>query len=303
MKPTTLTYFLLFTIFLIAQSPIAIAQQKSSQKYLGQPAPTSTPALFAPGLVSINGLTEFGSVFSKDGNTFYYAIEPNGKAEIHSIKFVNNAWSKPEVVLLHDRYGYNDPFLSPDEKRLYFISTRALDGKSDPKDYDIWYVERKGNSWSEPINAGDQINSPRNEYYMSFTKTGTMYFSSNRNTEEHSNDYNVYSSKSINGKFQAPIKLSNAINSDAYEADVFVAPDESYLIFSAEKPGGYGRGDLYISFSNANGTWTDAKNVGKEINGRRSEYCPFVTADGKYFFYTKENDIYWVDTSFIEKLR
>lgn len=301
MKPVN-TYSLLLTIFLSAQSPIAIGQT-TAQKYLGQPAPTLTPALFAPGLVSTNGRTEFGSVFSKDGNTFYYAIEPNGKAEIYASRFVNNAWSKPEVVLVHEKYGYNDPFLSPDEKRLYFISTRALDGKGDPKDYDIWYVERKGNGWSEPINAGDKINSTKNEYYMSFTKTGTMYFSSNRNTQERSNNYDVYFSKSVNGEFQTPVKLSNAINSDAYEADVFVAPDESYLIFSAEKPGGYGSGDLYISFRNTNDTWTDAKNVGKEINARRSEYCPFVTADGKYFFYTKENDIYWVDTSFIEKLR
>jgi hypothetical protein len=130
-----------------------------------------------------------------------------------------------------------------------------------------------------------------------------MYFSSNRNTKDNSNDYNVYSSKSINGEFQTPVKLSNAINSDSYEADIFVAPDESYLIFSADKPGGYGSGDLYISFRNANGIWTDAKNIGNKINADRSEYCPFVTSDGKYFFYTKENDIYWVDTSFIHKLK
>ena len=300
MKPAITT--LLLIIFLIIQSPLAIGQ-KTSQKYLGLPLPGSTPALFAPGLVSTKGLTEFGSVFSKDGNTFYYAIEPNGKAEIHSIKFVNNAWSKPEVVLVNEKYGYNDPFLSPDEKRLYFISTRALDGKGDPKDYDIWYVERKGNGWSEPINVGDKINSSKNEYYMSFTKNGTMYFSSNKEDKDNSNNYDIYSSKNINGEFQTPVKLSDAINSSAYEADVFVAPDESYLIFSAEKPGGYGRGDLYISFRNADGTWTNAKNAGKEINAERSEYCPFVTADGKYFFYTKGNDIWWVDTSFIEKLR
>lgn len=294
---------LLFTCTLAFSVSFSGQAQQKTTRYLGQAVPTSVPELFAPGLVSTNGRTEFGSVFSKDGNTFYYAIEPNGKAEIYSIKFVNNVWSKPEVVLTHDKYGYNDPFLSPDEKRLYFISTRALDGKGDLKDYDIWYIEKKGDGWSEPINAGDKINSPRNEYYMSFTKTGTMYFSSDRDTEEHSNDYNVYSSKNVNGEFQTPVKLSNAINSDTYEADVFVAPDESYLIFSAEKPGGHGSGDLYISFRNTNGTWADAKNVGKEINAKRSEYCPFVTADGKYFFYTKENDIYWVNTSFIEEMK
>ena len=295
-------YILFPYVLVIAISISGQCQQKVSN-YLGQPYPGSTPTLFAPGLVSTEGQTEFGSVFSKDGNVFYYAAEPNGKAEIRSMRFKNNTWSKSEVVLIHDRYGYNDPFLSPDEKRLYFISDRALDGKGDKKDYDIWYIEKKGDRWSEPINAGDKINSSKNEYYISFTKKGTMYFSSNRNAVAYSNDYNVYSSKSINGQFQTPVKLSNAINSDYYEADVFVAPDESYLIFSADKPGGYGNGDLYISFHNANGTWTDAKNIGNEINSERSEYCPFVTADGKYFFYTNENDIYWVDTSFIDKLK
>jgi hypothetical protein len=295
-------HFLLTYVVVIAISISGQCQQKTFN-YLGQPDPGSTPALFAPGLVSTEGQTEFGSVFSKDGNVFYYAAEPNGKAEIRSIRFKNNTWGKPEVVLIHERYSYNDPFLSPDEKRLYFISNRALDGKGDKKDYDIWYIEEKGNRWSEPINAGDKINSFKNEYYISFTKTGTMYFSSNRNTLEDTNNYNVYSSQNRKGEFQTAVKLSNAINSDFYEADVFVAPDESYLIFSAEKPGGYGGGDLYISFRNANGTWTDAKNIGNKINTERSEYCPFVTADGKYFFYTKENDIYWVDTSFIDKLK
>ncbi len=295
-------HFLLPYVLVIAISISGQCQQKTFN-YLGQPDPGSTPALFAPGLVSTEGQTEFGSVFSKDGNVFYYAAEPNGKAEIRSIRFKNNTWGKPEVVLIHEQYSYNDPFLSPDEKRLYFISNRALDGKGDKKDYDIWYIEEKGNRWSEPINAGNKINSFKNEYYISFTKTGTMYFSSNRNTLEDTNNYNVYSSQNRKGEFQTAVKLSNAINSDFYEADVFVAPDESYLIFSAEKPGGYGGGDLYISFRNANGTWTDAKNIGNKINTERSEYCPFVTADGKYFFYTKENDIYWVDTSFIPKLK
>jgi hypothetical protein len=294
---------LLFSYVLVTAISTAGSCQPKASNYLGQRGPGSTPTLFAPGLVSTDEQTEFGSVFSKDGNVFYYAAEPNGKAEIRSMRFKNNTWGKSEVVLIHNRYSYNDPFLSPDEKRLYFISDRALDGKGDKKDYDIWYIEEKGNRWSEPINAGDKINSSSNEYYMSFTTTGTMYFSSNRNTQEDTNNYNVYSAKSIKGEFQTPAKLSKAINSDFYEADVFVAPDESYLIFSADKPGGFGGGDLYISFRNANGTWTEAKNVGHEINAERSEYCPFVTADGRYFLYTKENDIYWVDTSFIDKLK
>lgn len=44
--------------------------------------------------------------------------------------------------------------------------------------------------------------------------------------------------------------------------DPFIAPDESCLIFSSNRPGGYGSNDLYISFRNDNDTWTAPRNMG-----------------------------------------
>jgi hypothetical protein len=280
------------------------ATMTAQTKYLAQPLPGSTPAVFAPQLISTPDVTEFGSIFSKDGNEFFYASEPGGVAQIRYMKLVNGSWTTAKTILSHAVYSYNDPFLSPDEKRLYFISNMPLSGSGEKKDYDIWYVIRDEGGWSAPINAGDKINSSGNEYYMSFTKTGTMYFSSNMNAaDEKKEDYDIYTSKFVKGEFETPVKLPDAINSSNYEADVFVDPDEKYLIFCANKPGGNGRGDLYISFRKADGSWQTAKNLGKEINAERTEYCPFVTADGKYFFYTKSADIYWVDTKFLDALR
>jgi len=97
--------------------------------------------------------------------------------------------------------------------------------------------------------------------------------------------------------------LPEAINSPHYEADVFVDPAETYVIFCANRPGGNGGGDLYISYKNATGAWQPAKNLGKEINAERYEFCPFVTADGNYLFYTKGDEIYWVDSKFLNDFR
>lgn len=290
--------------FALLATCLTITFANSQTKYLGQRVPGSKPQPFAPGMISLPNQTEFGSVFSNDGLVFYYAAEPGGKAEIRAMKLVNNKWIGPEVVISHETYSYNDPYLSPDERRLYFISNMALDGTGEKKDYDIWFIEKKGNGWSEPINAGPMINSQRNEYYMSFTKSGTMYFSSNVNAnDEKRENFDIYAAKNVKGEFQKAVKLSDAINTPSYEADVFVDPGETYLIFSSSRPGGYGRGDLYISYKLADGSWGEAKNTGKEINGPFSEYCPFVTADGKYFFYTKENDIYWVEAATFKEIR
>ncbi|TYA84463.1 hypothetical protein FUA24_05255 [Seonamhaeicola marinus] len=270
--------------------------------YLGQPDPGLTPQLFAPNFISTEE-QEFSCCFNAEGTAFYFAVDMGGRNEIRHTKLINGVWSKPEVLLSHERYGYNDPFLSPDEKRLYFISSHTLNGTGKPKDIDIWYIEKQENGWSQPINAGTNINTSGNEYYMSFTNSGTMYFSSNGHSEKDNALHDIYYSKNNNGEFQKPVKLGNAINTDAYEADVFIAPDESYIIFCSERNNGFGRGDLYISFKNSDGTWTPSVNMGNTINTSNYEYCPFVTKDGKYFFYTSNQDIYWVSTDVFAELK
>ena len=273
-------------------------------EYLGQKEPGLIPKVFAPNFISTEE-SEFGSVFNADKTAFYYGVDVNGKAEIRYSELNRDLWSDPKTILSHERYGYNDPFLSPDESRLYFISKMALDGSGDLKDYDIWYVESVKDGWSSPINAGPNINSDGNEYYISFTKDGTMYFSSNVNAPEErkGSDYDVYYSKFIDGEFQKAVSLGDSINTQAYEADVFVDPEETYIIFCAIRSDGFGSGDLYISFKNDDGTWTKSVNMGEPVNTKNHELCPFVTLDGKYLFYTSNQDIYWVDAKIIEDFR
>jgi len=288
----------LFLAILLTSSGIAVDE---NLKYLKQSPPSTTPEVFAPGIISLEDEYEFGSVFNQAGTEFYYGVDVGGNSEIRYSKLEGDKWSDPKVILSSDQYGYNDPFLSPDEQRLYFISQRSGEGFGG---YDIWYVEKTANGWSESINAGPNINSDRNEYYISFTKDGTMYFSSNKNAEENRNgDFDIYYSKSVKGKFQPAIGLGEAINTSKYEADVFIDPNESYIIFCGNRPDGLGRGDLYISFKNADGTWSQSKNMGGPINTEKHELCPYVTSDGKYFMYTSNEDIYWVSTEIFEQYK
>ena len=277
---------------------------KMEGKYMGQEEPGMISKMFAPNLISTEE-QEFGSVFNKEGTEFYFGVDIGGRNEIRFSKMEKNQWTKPVTILSDDRYSYNDPFLSNDENRLYFISKRALDGKGEIKDVDIWYIERIDDGWSEPINAGSNINTSSNEYYISFTNDGTMYFASNGHTRKDTTrtDHDIYYAKIIDDKFQEPVLLDSAVNTTDYEADVFVSLDESYIIFCSTRDGGFGRGDLYISFKNSDGNWTKAVNMGKEINTNHYEYCPFVTQDGKYLFYTSNQDIYWVSTEIINEIK
>ncbi len=285
---------------------LLISCQSTVEKidYLGQQEPGMIPQVFAPGIISLEDRYEFGSVFSKDGNEFFFAVEGEEGAEIFVMDKVDDTWTDPKAIISDSKYGYNDPFLSPDEERLYFISPRPVDEFDTIADYDIWYVQRTDQGWSEPLNAGTNINTNSDEYYISFTQDGDMYFASSKAAvDERRRNFDIYRSAEIEDGFDVPVILGKGVNSDRYEADVFVAPDESYVIFCSIRKGGSGIGDLYISYKDEQGNWTPAQSVGDQINTKYHELCPFVSHDGRFLFYTSNKDIYWVSMALIHQLR
>jgi len=262
-------------------------------KYLGQIPPGTTPEIFAPGVISTT-YGEFASAFSPGGKEFYFCVnESSGRETMMFMRQENNQWNPPQAPLFISPLNDCDPFFSFDGNRLYFISTRKKKGRGGARDWDIWYVERSGESWSEPINIGPPVNSIMDEYYVSLTKDGTIYFASNRSGGLGS--FDIYRSRFVDGHYAEPQNLGAAINSKYLEHDPFIAPDESYIVFtSVDRPGGFGTGDLYISFRNKEGTWNEAENLGESFNTKSYDFCPMLSPDGKYFFFTRAGAIYWV---------
>ncbi|MGI4869854.1 MAG: TolB family protein [Janthinobacterium lividum] len=132
--------FLLRSSWLLAlSSPAAFGQQVATMPLL---AADAKPALFAPG-VATTPYTEWSTSFSPDGNTVYFS---QGAVywTIVSAHRRGSGWAPPEVVSFSGEWNDTDPFVSPDGKRLFFISNRPLpDSAQDKpqKTYHIWYVE------------------------------------------------------------------------------------------------------------------------------------------------------------------
>lgn len=291
---------------LILTSLVVSCAQKSSQhlEYIDKDFPSVEPKVFARHFITKDSISEFGSVFNEEGNEFFFAIDSGGRAKIKYTTIQKGEWIEPITIISDSIYSFNDPFLSPDESRLYYISDLPRTEQDTIKDHDIWYSEKRGSEWSAPLNAGPNINSDGNEYYMSFTNDGSMYFATNKeNYKDRKRDFDIYKSTWNGAEFLEPIRLSDSINTKRYEADVLVSPDESYIIYCSIRKSGLGIGDLYISFKNDKGEWTEAVNMGSPINTEGHELCPFVTKDGKYLFYTSNQDIYWVSTEIFKSRR
>jgi len=116
----------------------------------------------------------------------------------------------------------------------------------------------------------------------------------------------LYLSEYNDGKYANPVNLE-VLNTQFHEWDPYIAPDESYLIFCSTRPGGMGQDDLYISYRNNQNQWSKPILLDDRFNSSRSENRPYVTHDGRYFFFTSSRkgnrDIYWVDAKIIEELK
>ena len=251
-------------------------------------AQTSTPdspTVFMENVVSTN-LNERDMAIAPDGSEMFYTIQANQNAASTIIwrrKLANNNWSGPEVATFSGRYSDLEPAFSADGKKIYFSSNRPIKGE-DTKDFDIWYVEKTGENWSNPKNLGMPVNTKANEFYPSVSSTGNIYF-----TAEYENGVgkeDIYISRWVNGEFAKPTPLDTAVNSNFWEFNAFVTTDERYIIFTSYgRKNDKGGGDLYISTRNSEGKWTPAK-VLTVANSNKLDYCPFVTPDQKIFFFT-----------------
>ena len=271
-------------------------------------APPVEAELFGDGVVS-TGDFESHPAFTPGGRTLYFVKSTPQFTDwkIYVTEKTESGWSTPKLAPFSKEHRDADPYVTADGKHLYFISDRPVDGK--PKeDMDIWVMVRAADgSWGPPRNLGAPVNSSGSEWLPRPAANGTLYFGSDRAGGLGKTD--LYRAAFANGTYAPPENLGPAINSEAEEYEPCIAPDESFLVFmAAGRPDDTGGGDLYIS-ERKDGKWTPARNLGPTINRRALEIGPYLSLDGKSFYFSSARraggrnglgDIYRVD---VETLR
>ena len=254
--------------------------------YMGQTPPGYEPKRFAPGIVSPSHCT---ITVSPDGKEIYWATG----TRIWSSRIQDGRWTRPAVVSFSGQgsLSLNDdvPFLTPDNRKLFFTSRRPLGPTAENKE-NIWYVERTPAGWSEPVPVSAEVNAMQLHWQVSVSRYGTLYFGG---TAEGSYGLlDIYCSKFANGEYTKPVNLGPVINSENGEMMPCIAPDESFLIFYKvvqQRP------SLYISFRAKDGQWLPPK-MFERLSARVGA---ILSLDGKYLFF----DNRWVSAKIIEELR
>jgi hypothetical protein len=266
---------------------LALSHFSSSQSKLELKNPPANATLLAEGFIS-TFINERDFALSPDGTEIYYTIstpQSTFQTIVFSKKDKRGGWSAPEVVSFAGKFSDLEPAFSSDGKKLYFASNRPREGNK-PKDFDIWMVERNGDTWSEPKNLGRTVNTETDEFYPSIAKSGNLYFTAQYKDGVGRED--IFVSSWRDGQFEKPVALDTAINSKGYEFNAFVDPDERFILFTGYgRKDDAGRGDLYISEKGSEDKWLRSKNL-KTLNSDRLDYCPYVSPDKKILFFTSE---------------
>ena len=264
-----------------------------NEPYFGEEPPGVTPKLFAPGIISTHGHFEFACTFSPNGREFYFTRrnDDRGANVIMVSKWEEEGWTAPDTAAFSHAWDH-ESHITPDGKKLYFGTTRVKPGADQPS-YGIWVMDRVGSAWSTPEYATDGM-------YASATQDGSLYLTDVEGLTEGG----VIKLVLKNGVFEKPVRLGGGVNYPTNGIHPFIDPSEEFLLFDCQRKDGYGgEGDLYVSFRANDGNWSDAVNLGADVNGPGVDFCASVSPDGKYIFYTKNRDIYWVSTSILEALK
>lgn len=268
--------------------------------YLGQTVPGTIPEVFAPGVISTDQF-EFGGTFSPEGKEFFFTRRPDyegSENRIYYTRSVDGIWTRPALApFARDCFEFL-PVITPAGDRLFFYSERARP-ETAGVDGDLWYCINGTGGWSQ----ANLFESPINRKYcmiITSTKTGRFYFAGIFNKKR-----GIFRSRFDGKTFSEFEYLPHDVNSLG-PAHPFIARDESYLIFDAQVSG-RGKPELFICFSNPDGSWSKPRNMGPEINATRTEFAASVSPDEKFLFFHRRvngnGDIYWVSTDVINNLR
>jgi hypothetical protein len=239
---------------------------------------------FAAGIISTGNV--FASTFTPDGHTVVFTRFEAPRMSLMSSTYAHGAWTNPVTLPFSGVYRDLDPAFSPDGSRLYFSSWRPLDEAAHDTSNaaDTWYTDRTSGGWSSPVRLASPVNSRDVDMYPSATSRGVLYFDSFRSRPSRRLVYRA--EPRSDGTFGEPELLDPTVNADSGASNFFIDPQERYAVFGSVRPGGAGAMDLYITWRRG-AAWTTPRNLGPRVNTSGTEFCPFVSHDGRYLFFTR----------------
>ena len=164
------------------------------------------------------------------------------------------------------------PALAP-SGALYFESTVRIPPIDGREDTDVWIIPRRGAQWGTASPLGPPFDSPFNEHYPTADAAGTICFNSARPGGLGRNDiYCVAPDDRV-------VRHIASVSSPSQDISPWLNAAGDRLLFAANRPGGFGGWDLYLSIDGPGG-WSAPRNLGPSINSPDDETWAALSSEG-----------------------
>lgn len=225
---------------------------------------------------------------------------------IFSLLIVRNSWleaqNKPESIgsAVNTEYSELNPVMSPDGKILYFgrknhpqnkfgmAGTEQIAGSQD-----IWYSESLMGAWTTARRMSEALNRDQYNTIYSVSPDGQTILVKGAyvNGQYETRGFSI-AKKSATGwevpkKMEIPKyeKLSRGKNEYGY-----LSNDGKTLLMAFSEKKNSDEDDIYASFLEKDGSWSEPMNLGDDVNTDFTETTPFLAADGKTLYFSSNRE-------------
>lgn len=203
-----------------------------------------------------------------------------------------NAEVKTVGDVINTSYSEYVPLISADGQRMFFTSRRpgSTGGQVDQLGdvYEDVYVSLNvGGEWQEPIQLPSPVNTATHDACVGLTAEGENLLLYRTNANLVGGD--IYISSFDGTNWRDPVLLDPVINSLEWaEPSACMGASGEIILFSSNRPGGMGGKDLYRVVKLPNGKWSEAQNLGPDINTPFDEDAPFLNPEGTKLYFSSQ---------------
>ena len=186
------------------------------------------------------------------------------------------------------------PVVSLDGTSLYFTSRREWADKSSnnfrdpllndfPEDIFVSYQDFNG-EWTAPTKL-DFCDNELNEATIAVSSDERQIYV----YQDLTGGGDIYYSDFDDNKFEELQKLRHKdVNTSFWETHCTLTPDGQNMYFVSDRPGGFGGRDIYRIVKLPNGEWSEAQNMGPEINTEFDEESPYIAINNKTLYFSSK---------------
>jgi len=195
----------------------------------------------------------------------------------------------PNINSENDEYL---PAVIADESEIVFTVKRPRDNQTIcafcQMEEDFYASKKENGEWQKRYKLDYPINTGYNEGAQCISPDGKYLFYTICNTDFGNGSCDLYWSKRIGNRWARPRNFDAPVCTKAWESQPSIAPDGKTIYFTSNRPGGFGKMDLWKTEMTEEGLFTVPENLGKTINTEYDETAPFIHADGKTLYFVSD---------------